>query len=171
MRHYNFLRIILVSLLLFLSINLGMRNAALAGEKEECLKLNSIFEQIGMWSYFFGFSLAEVPAHEITKNVTLSLNSSPEVAVFFIQRNIRLLENIKNTSMPFPGEKALKMDLAFSYARHGMLLNHMGKAEEAKKAFTKALSVVREAESKINSLDKLLEVLQELDKNANKTPK
>jgi len=166
MKTYQFLKSSLFfGFLLFLVCALGSQNLALGEGQEDCPAMKSDLEMLEPLLVLNELPLAKVVSTEIEKNIELYFISGPEVGLYFIQRNISLLENLNGWSGGLLPEKSLKWDLAFNYGRYGKLLIEVGKADEAKPYFAKALKVSQDAEGKFTSEEEFLKFLEKLDKS------
>jgi len=108
-------------------------------------------------------------ASEVEANMGQYFSASPEVGMYALQTNIRLLESQRKRNSKILDEKVLAWDLVLSYARLGKLAEKLGKKEVAERAFSHALDTSKQTGQEFKSLSDLLQLVEKLDNNAKKT--
>lgn len=131
-------------------------------KEEEILSDQELLETV---CFFATVPLEKVVTSEIEKNAEVYLTSSPEIGLYFIERNITILEQLQAQEVGLVSQSGWKWDLAFSYGWYGKTLRKIGKTEEAQSYLVKALKVSQDAGSKFTSQEELLEFLERLKKS------
>ena len=145
------------------AVHSGASSNSFAAENVECVPLETIFEQIETSLVLGDMSLAKVVLPEIEQNTNVYFSASPKIGIFFIERNIRILENIKRVTYSFIPETTWFSDLGVNYGRYGRLLKKLGREAEANEAFQKAIKASQNAGEKYESLNMYLSFLEKLD--------
>lgn len=102
-------------------------------------------------------------ASESSANMEQYFIASPEVGVYALRRNIRLLETFVAQESFHVNEKVLAWEITLSYARLGKLAEALGKSEEASEAYSRAMQASVQTGRRFNSVPDLLVVVEKLD--------
>jgi hypothetical protein len=102
-------------------------------------------------------------AAESKANMEAYFLENPEVAMYALQRNIKLLESFRENESLLVDKKVLAWDLTLSYARLGRLADKLRRKNEAVQAYSHALDATAGTGREFKSLQDLLSVVDALD--------
>lgn len=122
--------------------------------------------ELGVEGILTANNLIDFPfvASEVEENMRQYFFSTPEMGIYALRRNIRILDHFKTRPAPvFGGPKVYAWDLTLSYVRLGKLLRKKQDEMGAKEAFANALGASVETGRRFNSVAELVEVVDRLD--------
>ena len=155
-----------LSVLFILVCIFGNQNQAWGEENPNGEEILSDPEYLEKICLFHTLPLEKVLASEIQKNGEIYLISSTEIGLYFIERNLNILEQLQAQEFGLVSQRGWMWDLAFNYGWYGKLLRKVGKPEEARPYFAKALKISQEAGGKFTSQNEFLVFLEKLEKSS-----